>query len=62
MKWQHQVIFLQSYTPELCAEMDSLSADGWEFVAWLTDWLNTMPSSRQALMRRPVPETPGEPK
>lgn len=57
MIYEHKVIFLPAYTVDLCAEMDQLSIDGWELVAWLTGWLSTIPSSRQALIRRPVPET-----
>lgn len=63
MKYQHQVIFLRHDRTELCAEMDSLAADGWEFVAWLTEWPFPQPSAqREALVRRPAFETPGEPK
>jgi hypothetical protein len=54
MKYGHKVVFLPAYTPDLCAKMDSLSAEGWEFVAWLTGWLNSNPSQAQALLRRPT--------
>ena len=61
MRYEHKVVFLPAYTPALCANMDDLSSEGWEFVAWLTGWLNTEPSQRQALMRRAVPETEAKP-
>lgn len=57
MSYEHKVIFLPAYTPRLCAEMDKLSTEGWELVAWLTGWLSTIPSSRQALIRRSKSET-----
>ncbi len=61
MKYQHQVVFLRHDRTELCAEMNSLASDGWEFVAWLNEWPFPQPSAqREALVRRAIPETEGK--
>jgi hypothetical protein len=54
--YKHQVVFLPEHTPSMIAELDALSIDGWEFVAWLTGPLRSEPPSRMALLRRPEPE------
>jgi hypothetical protein len=59
MNYQHNIVFLPAKTTDMCAQLDYLSRDGWEFLAWVTDFLSTEPASRMALLRRPVPTSDG---
>jgi len=55
--YKHHVALLPDEVKALCANLDELSRQGWEFVAWLTGPLRSEPPSRMALLRRPDNES-----
>lgn len=54
---KYRLVYLPSEATPLIANLDELSLQGWEFVAWHTDFLNSTPPSRMALIRRAEPQS-----
>jgi hypothetical protein len=49
---KYRLVFLPTESTPLLANLDELSRQGWEFVAWNTGPLDSIPQSRQALIRQ----------
>jgi len=50
--YKHDIVFLPTEKTPFLANLDELSRQGWEFVAWLSDPLSSIPPSRMVLIRR----------